>query len=160
MKPTLENRMKRIHRTIEEGQQPIVEPRFKLSLRNTPLDEELRTMLLRIHEDGEISRIVAADTHNVLGHFVVLYDPNPEDDKNRYLGWGVHSGQVRYAVLRDGGLSCFGEQIPFQKYEGRFYAEREELLEHFPELTPNRLEDCTQKALSRYLQEKRKTVYR
>ena len=152
--------MGQIHRSITESREPIVKPRFQVSSRMRALDDELRSLLLRIHEDGEIAQVVAAETHNVLGDYVVLYDPHPEDDKNRYLGWGVRGGKVGYVLLTDGGLSCSAERILFQEHEGRFYAEREELLEHFPKLTADRLEQCAENAVKRYLQANRKTVYR
>jgi len=160
----LDHRMDRIYRAIEE---PIIvkpEELYQVSLNNSREANDLRALLLQVYNDQKLAKY--------LGHTSVrnhLYDPNPNLDHGEVLGWREDSNRVQFIhSYFDDDKPRFNKESDFELYEERFYAKGGELVDIFPKLTTDILEESILKQIQEeknrekkelLLQEKRRKGY-
>ncbi|MBT6519426.1 hypothetical protein HOK51_06245 [Candidatus Woesearchaeota archaeon] len=119
---------------------------YSISDSNSPEDNALRELLLDVHNDDKLAKFLKR--RRVIG---ILYDPNPESDSNYYLGWESSKGKIKFTYAQPMyGIGRGGRSFPFKLFEGRFYADKIELIHQFPALTVEKLEDCIKDFIEKY----------
>ncbi|MBI5064670.1 hypothetical protein HZA97_00410 [Candidatus Woesearchaeota archaeon] len=142
MQKTTRNHLRSIHEVLNEA--PKQKGKYKISSRNSPGDNSLRALLLELHTDSKLAEFLRES--RVIGEN--LYDPDPDNEVAHYLSWNYSKGAVQFAYQQPvWGIGGGGDRTPFEEFEGRFYANGTEMLELFPTLTADTLEEGITKAI-------------
>lgn len=135
------------------------EPCYMSSRRNSQEDNTLRELLLSVRNDAKLAEFVKKAS------CPVLYDPNPDNEKEPFLVWGVSDEKIifRYAESTYAlgiGIISGGAKTTFELVNDKFYAkpkDREvhiELPDLFPDLTASKLEESIKKRIREDIQRK------
>lgn len=142
MKNSTRNLLESIHAIIDEA--PKQKGKYRISGRNSPQDNSLRTLLYELHTDSKLAEFLKES--RVMGEN--LYDPDPDNECAHYLSWNYSKGTVQFAYQQPvWGMGRGGNRTPFEEFEGRFYANGTEIIELFPDLTASTLEEGVTKAI-------------
>jgi len=133
-----------IHEFLNEPMDKYIEQvKYNMSTRNSSEDNNLRKLLVEVHNDSQLAEFVKKRRC-----YTWLYDPDPDNECGWYLDWGSSKDKVHFAYRQPvWGMGRGGDVIPFELYKDRFYANGTELLDLFPDLTTSKLEEGIKNAI-------------
>jgi hypothetical protein len=132
-----------IHTVLNEPVKVSKSNRIGSSERNSPADNTLRELLLAVHEDSQLAEFVKDRRY-----LFSIYDSDPDSETAYLLDWRESRGKVQFVYRQPvWGVGHGGAKQDFELDNGRFYVRDNELLDLFPNLTAQTLEDGIKKAI-------------
>ena len=149
----LEKKLKNIHHALDEHEarqelkvyELAAEEHAREIENESPEKQELRALLLAIHDDERIAAFMNKKSN-------VLYDPNSPGEDGPYLELKGEDGKVQYAHAHSKSLGYAQSDnfFSFELKDGRFYDNecKREIHEYFPNLAAENIEQGLIKLLS------------
>ena len=126
-----------IHEVLNESVNVPEQNKRNISGRNSSADNSLRDLLLAIHEDSQLAKFVKNRSY-----FCGIYDPNPDEETTWFLDWKEYKGEVQFVYRQPvWGMGRGGQVHDFELDNSRLYVGTTELLDLFPALTVQKLEE-------------------